>query len=294
MPRSVSSSRRAARVDVHLHLSQWWRDLRRTGYRADLDFSVPGLLREMDRNGIEHGLVIQLFDAPSVREGLEEGRRTAAESRGRLHPVTTVDPTLGEDEVAVALKRWESAPDLAGIKLYPGYRAFYPHDRRLDPVYEYAHHRNLPVMIHQGDTLDGLGLVKFARPVEVDEVAGRFRDVRFVLCHLGNPWIHEGAEMVYKNENVYADTSGLLAHPSHPYFDRQVSQCRDAIFHALVTIGRPDRVLYGSDWPLEELSVAVSLVDRLDLPAADRAAILGGNARRLFGLPGPAAGAAPS
>lgn len=276
---------RTHRVDVHLHLSRWWRDIHRTGYRADLDFTSRGLLAEMDRSGIDHGLVIQLFQAPSVREGLAEVRQIASESGGRLHPITTVDPTLGEEEVRSALALWDAAPELAGIKLYPGYRPFYPHDRRLDPVYEYAHRRKLPILIHQGDTLDGIGLVKFTRPLEVDEVAGRFRDVRFVLCHLGNPWVGEGAEMVYKNENVYADTSGLLAHPSAPYFDRMVAQSREAILHALVTIGHPARILYGSDWPLEELSVAVSLIEGLDLPEPDREAILGGNAHRLFGLP---------
>jgi uncharacterized protein len=273
------------RVDVHLHLSRWWREIRRTGYRSDLEYTVGGLLEEMDRNAIGHGLVLQLHEAPSVREGLAEGRATAAASDGRLHPVTTVDPTAGGEEVRATVELWEAERDLAGIKLYPGYQAFYPHDPRLDPVYEFAHRRRLPVMVHQGDTLDGLGLVKFARPIELDEVAGRYRDVRFVLCHLGNPWVHEAAELVYKNENVYADTSGLLAHPSFPYFDRMVVQARQVVYGAIVTIGRPDRILYGSDWPLEELSVAVDLVNGLDLPAADREALLGGNARRLFGLP---------
>ncbi len=279
------SAGRPPRVDVHLHLSRWWRDLRRTGYRPDLEYTTRGLLAEMDRNGIDHGLLLQLFEAPTVREGLDEARATCAQSDGRLHAVSTVDPTRGEEEVRAAIRAWEAEPGLAGLKLYPGYRDFYPHDRRLDPVYEFAHRRRLPVLIHQGDTLDGLGLVKFARPLEVDEVAARFRDVRFVLCHLGNPWVHEAAEMVYKNENVYADTSGLLAHPSAPYFARMVDQAREVVYGALVTIGRPDRILYGSDWPLEELRVAVELSDRLDLPTPDREAILGGNAARLFGLP---------
>jgi predicted TIM-barrel fold metal-dependent hydrolase len=55
-----------------------------------------------------------------------------------------------------------------------------------------------------------------------------------------------------------------------------------------VTVGSPERILYGSDWPLEELTVAVDLVRGLDLPAEDLDAILGGNARRLFRLPEPA------
>jgi hypothetical protein len=281
------SASRPSRVDVHLHLSRWWRDIRRTGYRHDLDYTVRGLLAEMDRNGISHGLLLQLHEAPSVREGLEEGRASALESGGRLRPVTTVDPTEGEEAIRTALGLWENERDLAGIKLYPGYQSFYPNDRRLDPVYEYAHRRGLPVMIHQGDTLDGLGLIKFARPLEVDEVAGRFRDVRFVLCHLGNPWVNEAAEIVYKNENVYADTSGLLAHPSIPYFDQMFTQARQVVRAAIVTIGRPDRILYGSDWPLEELKLAVDLIRDLDLPGPDRDALLGGNARRLFGLPSP-------
>ena len=276
------------RVDVHLHLSRWWRDLPRTAYRPDLDFAVPGLLAEMDRAGIDRGLVLQLFEAPSSAEGLAEGRSLAGASGGRLHPVATVDPTAGEAVVHETIENWGREPDLVAIKLYPGYRAFYPHDPRLDPVYEYARRRRLPVMIHQGDTLDGIGLVKYARPIEVDEVAGRYRDLSFVLCHFGNPWVEEAAEIVYKNPNVHADTSGLLAHPSAPYFGRMVERARRRLYNAIVTVGSPDRILYGSDWPLEELTVAVDLVRGLDLPAEDLDAILGGNARRLFRLPEPA------
>jgi hypothetical protein len=272
-------------VDVHLHLTRWWPDLPLCRYRSDLDFTVRGLLAEMDANGIESGFVIDTSDTPTVKEGLAEGRATHSESRGRLRPVATVNPTRGEEEVRGAIEQWEQERDLVALKLFPGYQAFYPHDPRLDSMYEYAHRRNLPVMIHQGDTLDRHGLVKFTRPLEVDEVAVRYTDVRFVLCHFGNPWVEEAAEIVFKNENVYADTSGLLAHPSTPYFARMVEVCRKRLLNAILSVGSVERILYGSDWPLEGLDVAVDLVDRLDLPLDDREAILGGNARRLFRLP---------
>jgi len=273
------------RVDVHLHLSRWWQDLPRTGYRPDLDYTARGLLAEMDRNAIDYGVVIQLHEAPSVREGLEEGRKTATAGGGRLLPVTTVDPTRGEAAVRAAIDLWAKDPTIRGVKLYPGYQSFYPHDPRVEPILEFAHRRGIPVLVHQGDTLDPGGMVKFARPIELDEVAVRYRDVTFVLCHLGNPWIDEAAEVVYKNENVYTDTSGLLAHPSAPYFDRMVEQARRRLENAIFGVGRVDRFLYGSDWPLEELGVAVSLVESLDLPDQDRALILGGNAARLYRLP---------
>ncbi len=275
----------AGRVDAHVHLSRWWPRIRETGYRPDLDYSVAGLLAEMDRAGVERALAIQMFQAPSTEEALVEGRASATASAGRLLPVATVDPTRGSDSVAAALRAIEAERGVVGLKLFPGYLAFYPHDPRLDPVYEFAHRKNLPVLIHQGDTLEGRGLLKFARPLEVDEVAGRFRDVQFVLCHLGNPWIEEAAEVVYKNPNVHADTSGLLGPPTAPYFDRTVTLCRERILHSVLTVGSPEKFLYGSDWPLEDLRTAVDLIEGLDLPEPDRRALLGGNARRLFRIP---------
>ncbi|MGB7124402.1 MAG: amidohydrolase family protein [Thermoplasmata archaeon] len=276
---------RTPRVDTHLHLSRWWPDLAHTAYRADLDFTVPGLLREMDANGIDFGIVIQICEAPSADEALEESRSTRDASGGRLRPVVTVDPTQGAARIRDALALWETDDQIVGIKLFPGYLPFYPHDPRLAPLYEFAHRRNLPVLVHEGDTLNRKGLVKFARPIELDEVAVRYPDVRFVLCHFGNPWLDEAAEVVYKNENVYADTSGLLPHPSAAYFERMIALCRQRLLQTVVSIGSCDRVLYGSDWPLEELRLAVSLVDGLDLPASDRARMLGGTAARLFRLP---------
>jgi uncharacterized protein len=275
------------RVDVHLHLTRWWPDLAHTAYRADLEYNSAGLLDEMDTTRIDFGLIIQVPEAPNPEEALAESRTLSAASGGRLRSVPTVDPTRGEEAVRAAVALWEGEPSIAAVKLFPGYRSFYPHDARLAPLYEFAHRRNVPVMVHQGDTLDRKGLVKFARPIELDEVAVRYSDVRFVLCHFGNPWVEEAAEVVYKNENMYVDTSGLLPHPSAPYFERMVEQCRARIESAIVSIGSAERVLYGSDWPLEELRVATALIEGLDLPASDRDRILGENAVRLFRLDDP-------
>ena len=245
---------------------------------------MNGLLAELDRHGIERGVLLQLNDAPSVEETLREGREMYDASGGRLLRTSTVDPTKGGDPVQHAVDLWERDTGLVALKLYPGYQRFYPHDPRLAPLYEFAAKRRLVVMFHQGDTLDPAGLVKFSRPIEVDEVAVQYREVRFVLCHLGNPWIEEAAELVYKNENVYTDTSGVLWHPRLPHFDRLIARAQTRLQHAIAEIGDVSRVLYGSDWPLESIELAVHFVEGLDLPEKDRAAILGGNARRLFRL----------
>lgn len=272
------------RVDTHVHLTRAWPDLPHNSYDPAVDFSVRGLLEEMDSQKVRYAVLLATFQIPTVKENVAELERLSQESERRLRPVSTVDPTRGADEVARAIEVWDQVPNLAGIKLYPGYLPFYPHDRRLEPVYEYAARRRLPVLVHQGDTMDPDGLVKFSRPLELDEVAVRYRDVQFVLCHLGNPWVEEAAEVVYKNANVYTDTSGLLASPRVRYFPKMLERARRRLYNAIVTIGAPDRILYGSDWPLESIATAVELIEKLDLPLEDREAILGLNASRLFRL----------
>ncbi|MCI4352291.1 MAG: amidohydrolase family protein [Thermoplasmata archaeon] len=276
------------RVDVHVHLSRYWPDLARNSYRPDLEFTVPSLLKELDAQSIGFAVLLQLYSNPTPAGVLREGEEMFAKSAGRLLKTVTIDPTQGETVVHDTVALWERARDLVAIKLYPGYRSFYPHDPRLHPVYEYAHKAGIPVILHQGDTLDPDGHVKYARPLEADEVAVRFRDVRFVLCHLGNPWVEELAEVVYKNANVYTDTSGLLANPRVPYFAEMMRRAQRRLTNALATIGDCHRVLYGSDWPLESIETAVQLITGLDLSPEDQERILGGNARALFRIDPPA------
>ncbi|MCI4362297.1 MAG: amidohydrolase family protein [Thermoplasmata archaeon] len=273
-----------SRVDVHVHLTRYWHNLAGTAYRPDLDYTANGLVAELDQAGVGTALAIAIQHAPNVAATMEEGRSLLQASGGRLRLVSTVDPRVGDEQIAEALALWAKSPELTAIKLFPGYLPFYPHDPRLDPVYEFAEKHRLPVMIHQGDTLERNALLKFARPIEVDEVAVRWPDIQFVLCHLGNPWVAETAELVYKNLNVWTDCSGLLPKPSVRYFRETFEQARALLAGVVATVGDADRVLYGSDWPLESIATAVNLVETLPLPEDDREKILGGNARRLFRL----------
>lgn len=284
-----ASSHRAAErtpdggpVDAHLHLTRWWPGRPTTFYRPDLPYDWAGLRTELDRCGTSHAVALQLWNASSSSEAMEEGRRLATESGNRLRPVVAASPLWPERQLRAEIDQWRREERLAGIKLYPGYEPFYPGDPRLGPVLDFAADRGLPVLVHQGDTLLADGLVKFARPIEVDEVAVARRDVTFVLCHLGNPWVEETAELVYKNENVYTDTSGLVGSPGQPYFTAQLRRAARRLSNALDAIGHADRVLFGSDWPLVSVESSLEIVAAVDLPGPDRRKILRENARRLF------------
>ena len=272
----------ASGVDVHLHLSRFWPDPDVNQYGPEIDFTLRGLLSEMDRHGLAFGLLLQVNESPSVTRNLEEGRTLFRESGGRLLQSSTLDPTQGPEAIASAIRQWRDEPTLSAIKLYPGYQHFYPHHRSLEPVYRFAAEAAIPVFVHQGDTLDPRGLVKFSRPIEMDEVAVAHREVNFVLCHFGNPWVEEAAELVYKNENVWVDTSGLLWAPTLPRFEQLVRRAQERVGNAISEIGDTSRVLYGSDWPLESLARAVGFIEGLALSSAEKRAVMGENAQRLL------------
>lgn len=61
-----------------------------------------------------------------------------------------------------------------------------------------------------GETAGGHGLLKYAHPLTLDETAASHPRVRFIIAHVGSPWILDAVEVMAKNENVYIDVSGLL------------------------------------------------------------------------------------
>jgi hypothetical protein len=169
-----------------------------------------------------------------------------------------------------------------GLKLYPGYEPFYPHDSRCQVLYDLAMEYDVPVMIHSGDTYAPTGKVRFSHPLHADDVAVDNPALKLVICHIGNPWIRDCMEVVYKNPNVYADISGLVLGQFQEKFEQyMLQQIREAILYA----GEPRYLLYGTDWPICDMKSYLKFVRGLDLPEASLEKILWRNAAQLFRIP---------
>ena len=56
-------------------------------------------------------------------------------------------------------------------------------------------------------------------PLLVDDVAVDNPDVKFVMAHFGNPWLIDAAEVIYKNDNVWADPLRLDRRATKPLFE---------------------------------------------------------------------------
>ncbi|HEX2091107.1 MAG TPA: amidohydrolase family protein [Longimicrobiaceae bacterium] len=269
-------------MDCHTHLNR---------YTPDEPPSLAGryarLRAEMEAHGVGYALVISSYrvdpDRPGTGEILE-----MVEGDPRLGVVAGIGwPRLEAGDLG-EVREWLEAGRLRGLKLYPGYDPFPLHDRRVHPVYELAAEFRVPVMIHTGDTYARRAKVRYAHPLEADEVAVDFRDTVFVLCHLGNPWFLDAAEVVYKNENVFADISGLTLGAFEPRFE---CLARSKLNEAIAYLNDPTKLLYGSDWPISEMGSYLRFVGGLETTPEEREGMLWRNAARVFGVEPGAGGA---
>ncbi len=127
-------------------------------------------------------------------------------------------------------------------------------------------------------------------------VVERHPDVRFVLDHAAKPPIAAGEREPWASllaalavlPNVSCKLSGLVTEARWDSWT--VDDIRPYAEHVLDVFG-PDRVLWGSDWPVCELAGSYGrvreLADKLTegLSADERAAVFGGTATRVYGLP---------
>jgi uncharacterized protein len=265
-------------IDCHVHLNNYHEEL-----HVSLDESLDKLQAAMAQAGVGYSLVLTSYLVNPHRPSTAQVVR-AIENIENLGVVAGISYLHYKQRDLRELADFLQAGLVKGLKLYPGYEPYFPHDHRLQVVYELAEEFDVPVMIHTGDTYSPGGKLKYSHPLEVDEVAVDHPNVRFVICHLGNPWLVDCMEVVYKNRNVYADFSGLvLGEFTEVFEDYMEEQIAEVILYA----GDPHRFLYGSDWPICSMKSYVEFVRQLKLPPADRHAILYENSRRLFKLPLP-------
>lgn len=268
-------------IDCHVHLNNYHEQV-----EVSLGESLDRLQAAMAEAGVDYALVLTSYLVNANRPGVADVVK-AVERAKNLGVVAGISFLHYKERDLRELADFLRAGQVVGLKLYPGYEPFYPHDSRLEVIYELAEEFKVPVMIHSGDTYSARGKLKYAHPLEVDEVAVDHPNVNFVICHLGNPWLTDCMEVVYKNRNVYADISGLvLGEFTEAFEDYMQEQIGDVILYA----GEPDQFLFGSDWPICSMKSYVEFVNQLRLSDADRHAILYENARRLFRLPLPALG----
>lgn len=251
------------------------------------DVRATALRREMEAAGATAALAMGCWNSsPDDPLGIAATLALVRSVPG-LHAIGVADPCRTD---ADHLRRAESAlanKQVRALKGYLGYLHYPPDHAGYRPYYEMAERHQIPVIFHTGDTYSPFAKLRYAQPLLVDDVAVDHPKVKFVLAHLGNPWLTDAAEVVYKNVNVWADLSGLAVGGADSFAadERQemLDEARQAVRRAFRYAERPNRFLYGSDWPLVPMTAYRDFIAAA-IPELYHPMIFEDNARALFRL----------
>ena len=240
--------------DAHTHLGH------------DIDGMVGDhdeLVRILERYGFEGAFVFCMdehdrepaFSVPNDRT-LSHAERAGG----------TLIPFVRLDLVERPLEEARRCIDLGarGIKLHPRAQAFALDDERLNPIFELAVERSVPILIH-----GGRGLPPIAEHLEA--LVRRNEGVQLIVAHAGI------ADM--------AGLAGRLGGIPGVFFDTSVWSAVDLL--DLYRQVAPEQVVYASDYPYgrqpNSLLVATRTAKLAGFDDKQLRLMLGGSARRIAG-----------
>ena len=233
--------------------------------RRDAD-SIDRLLFEMDRFGIERGLVpVNLDDELHVR--------ALREHPDRLLGSVEVDPNRGMEAVRDLVRAVEHHGIVAAQYFPAGKNPPVPiNDKRAYVIYAKCVELDIPVFVQGG--VPGPRVPMAAQhPGLVDEVCYDFPDLRFVTRHGCEPWTALAVKLMLKWPNLYYSTSAFA--PKHYPQD---------IINYANTRGA-DKVIYAGYFPMG-LSLDRIMGDMPNVGFKDEVwpKFLRGNARKVLKL----------
>lgn len=225
--------------------------------------------------GIERYLALHYAHTEGMAESLNRFVLDFARTHPRCIPVATVLP--GEPDAEGILDRALGAGARA-VKLHSHVQCVGPDDPRVDVVLRKVLEHDALLVFHcaSAPILPGYAcdIEKMCTADALDRAMRRHPEAKVCVPHLGMSETAGYVALLDRYPNLYLDTAMALS----GYFE---AEGLDAILER-----HWDRILYGTDFP--NLPHAwdrdLRAVEAAGLSDAQRAAVLGGNARRLLGL----------
>jgi len=279
-------------IDAHMHFSDIQK-FHNAAVTSGADYSFGGYMKERAECGVVASVCMGLAEttAAAFPDNAAPSPMIADLDANRppnLFVCLGINPHLLDERNIPKIEQMLvgdgvlDVPNIVGFKIYAGYYHYHIHDMIYAPVYKLAAKYNLPVAIHTGDTYSDKGLLKYAHPLEADQLALNWRDVNFVLCHMGDPWIMDACEVAYKNDNVCVDISGMLAGNAA---DIAAVEKREAAMQhykqGAAYLNNYKKILFGTDWPLVPMAAYIEFCKKL-VPESAYEDVFYNNALRVY------------
>ncbi len=279
-------------IDIHAHpgfIKEISEDSERVAFRRESFFlykqhvwPIELVIKQLDAAGIDKSVLLP--EDVTTRWGdtivsNEEVAKLVELVPDRFIGFASVDPNR-EDAVEV-LEQAFTDYKLSGLKLNPSNQRFYPQDEKLAPIYELCVKHNKPILFHAGMTWLKESPAKYSQPLNFEDVAIGYPELRISLGHFGWPWVMDTAMLLLKYPNVYADTALLYFDSPKQFFDTTFNNQLGPYW---IDRMLADKVMFGSNYPRIEQKRMKDALDVLKLRDVNRKKVLGGNAMRFLSI----------
>jgi predicted TIM-barrel fold metal-dependent hydrolase len=244
-------------IDTHVHLGRG----ERLADTYQLDCTLEAVLGAMAEAGVDKTCVMPVAYA-DYGLGLEEIRDAVAAHPDQLIGYARVN--LNQHGRALAqLRRCFDEYGFRGVKIHPQLGDGFPTRRFMELLSGYGR----PLLMHTSAELAGIeGIAHLARA---------YPEVPVIMGHMGGfmvslPGFVKLCALEAKQiPNLYLDTGFVYL---HHWIGLAVEICG------------PEKVLFASDGPVLHPAIALRQIELCHFSEAERALILGDNAKRLLGL----------
>lgn len=243
---SMNQNHQPATIDSHQHF--WRYDAARDGWITDAmsvlkrDFLPEDLESETAANGVDATIAVQVDQSEQETLFLLDLAERSDRIAGVVGWVDLRSPSLAE-----RLQFYSRFKKLCGFR----------HIAQAEPDDDFLVGREFAGGIARlgefGYTYD---ILIYARQLPAAiELAAKFPEQRFVIDHLAKPEIKDGKREPWagymrtlaQNNNVYCKISGLVTEADwQNWKPKDMEPYLDAVFEAF----GPDRLMFGSDWPV--------------------------------------------
>lgn len=267
------------RGHVDLPLYDYYPEAREKG-RAP--WNAERLVAEMDRAGVDKVGVLSSLAAQGVGGApdlihVDEVKPLMDFAPDRIFGIAGVEPHGRMDTVRYIEY---AVRDLGfkGLHIYPHWWGVDANDRLYYPIYAKAVELGIPVAMQMGQSAPRSRAKLTALPHHIDDVCFDFPELKLCCLHNGHPYEREFVMLARMWEHLYIIADAHRPSTWHPEILAYMRG--EGVFN----VDGGAKVMWGTDWPVQDFGSSIDEVKALGLPADLEAAILGENALRIFDL----------
>jgi len=262
-------------IDAHVHISLYNDNAR------NLEEAFGFFSKEMEKNNLSAAIIVpdNIEGSDSIAD-LEKAIELIGERKNLFVLGSPQIIQRGDSELEKYRKLLEEKK-IIGLKFFPGHDPYYPTDERCSPYYELCEKLDVPVLFHTGENSGDSECAKWNDPKYIVEVAKKYPKLKVIITHYYWPKMDYCYEITKDVPNIYFETAAM-ADAEVVEKSGGIEKVKEILRKTIAD--RPDKVIFGTDWPMCKIEEHIELVRSLEVRESIRENVFSRNTANIYKL----------